>query len=125
MSAYLRIPGLLLLAALFALPASAQHIVDPAALQHVLTEPERIDAANRQAVLRALERDDVRDLASRFGVDVKDAASAVQTLHGEELAELAAPAQALADAQAGGQTTIVISLTTLLLVLILIAVLAS
>ena len=125
MCAHIRIAGILLLTALFALPASAQHIADPSALRRVLAESERTDAANRDVVLRALEYDDVRELAARFGVEVKDAASAVQTLHGDALAELAAPAQALADAQAGGQTTVVISLTTLLLVLILIAVLAS
>lgn len=125
MRAHVRFAGIFLLATLFALPATAQHIADPVTLHDVMTESERADAANRDAVLQALERNDVRQLAARFGLDVKEARSAVMALDGAELAELAAPAHALADAQAGGQTTIVISLTTLLLVLILIAILAS
>lgn len=126
MRARLWIPGLFLLAALFSSPVSAQHIADPASMQRAVTEARSVDDANRAAVLQALEREDVRMMADRLGLDLKEAASAVQALSGQELAELASPAGALnLEDPAGGQRTIVISLTTLLLILILVAVIAT
>src|SRR5690606_14984529 len=54
MRAHVRFAGIYLLATLFALPATAQHIAYPATLHDVMTESERADAANRDAVLQAL-----------------------------------------------------------------------
>jgi ABC-type sugar transport system ATPase subunit len=123
MCARLLTTGMLLLA-LLPSTTSAQHIATPAAIEHAVSAPATADAANRAIVLQALERQDVREMAHRFGVDLKDAQSAVAGLSGAELAQLAAPAQSLAN-EAGGQTTVVISLTTLLLVLLIVAIIAS
>jgi len=109
---------------LTAVPASGQHVADAAAIEHALSDARATDAANRAAVLEALERDDVRGMAERFGVDVQTAASAVRGLSGAELEALAAPARALVADQAGGATTVVISVTTLLLILIIVILLA-
>ena len=113
------------LISLAAVPASAQHIADQTTLDQALSDAARVDAENRAVVLDALDRDDVRAMADRFGVDVHTAASAVSGLSGTELAELAAPARALAADQAGGQTTVVISLTTLLLIIIIVILIAN
>lgn len=106
-------------------PASAQHIADNAVLEQAMTTAAQTDAENRSVVLEALGREDVRAMAERFGVDVKTAATAVGSLSGSELAELAAPARALTMEQAGGQTTVVISLTTLLLIIIIVILIAN
>jgi hypothetical protein len=117
--------GMVCLPLFTAAPISAQHVADPAAIERALSDARAVDETNRAAVLKALEREDVRQMAERFGVDVKDARSAVSGLSGAELEELAQPARALVDDQAGGATTVVISLTTLLLILIIVILLAS
>lgn len=106
--------------------ASAQgHVADAAAMQDAIGDAVAVDTANRTVVLEALGRDDVKDMADRFGVDLQTARSAVGALSGVELAELAAPARALAADPSGGATTVVISVTTLLLVLILVVLLVK
>jgi hypothetical protein len=104
---------------------SVGKFVDEAAIERELSDARSVDESHRAAVLKALERDDVREMADRFGVDLQTAESAVRALSGAELAELAAPAHALAADRAGGATTVVISLTTLLLILIIVILLAS
>jgi len=116
--------SLLLLPPLASTAAAQEHIADPAAVRGAVLSVQATDEANRAIVLRALERDDVRRMADRFGVDIGKAASAVNGLGGAELAELAAPARAMA-AQGGGNTTVVISVTTLLLLLILLVLLVK
>jgi hypothetical protein len=99
--------------------ASAQHVADSATLHAAVVEAQASDEANRAVVLNALEREDVRQMADRLGLDLKDARTAVRSLSGAELAELAQPARSIAADQSGGATTVVISVTTLLLLLIL------
>lgn len=117
--------GMMFLPLCAAAPASAQHVAEPAAIERAFSEARAVDETNRAVVLKALEREDVRQMAERLGVDLHNAESAVRGLTGAELAELAQPAQTLVDAQAGGATTVVISLTTLLLILIIVILLAS
>ena len=115
--------GFILLPLLMTTSASAQHVADQVTLRQAVVESQASDEANRALVLNALERDDVRQMADRLGLDLKDARTAVQTLSGAELAELAQPARAIAADQSGGAATVVISVTTLLLILILLVLL--
>lgn len=124
MAGFMRTAAAALLALTFALPASGQHIASVNDLRAVADSIERADAADRALVQRALEREDVQLMASRLGLDVADARSAVDALSGSELAAAAAYARDLDGSQVGGQT-VTISLTVLLLVLILVAVIAS
>lgn len=118
--------GMLFLPLFLAAPAVAQeHIADPAAMHRALAGAQATDNENRAVVLKALEREDVRQMADRFGVDVQTAASAVRGMSGAELAELAVPAHAIAADQTGGATTVVISLTTLILILIIVILLVN
>ena len=103
-------------------PALAQQIrvVDSAAMDRALASKADSERAQREVVRRVLERDDVRQMAARMGLSVRDAGSAVATLSGAELGTLAEHAGAVeAAALAGGANTIVISVTTLLLLLII------
>jgi len=106
--------------------AEAQaHAAPPAALDSALREHVATDAADRAAVLRALDRTEVAAIAGRMGIDLRAAKSAVGTLDGDQLTELAAQARQVDGALAGGASTVVISTTTIiiaLLVLILIIV---
>jgi hypothetical protein len=109
-------------------PALAQQprVVDDAAMSQALAGKAAGEQEQRQQVLRVLERDDVREVAARLGLDVADARAAVATLGGAELGTLAQHAEMIEDPLAGGQrqTRVVISVTTLLLIIIIIILIA-
>lgn len=101
-------------------PAVAQeaHVVDQRALEAALSEHVSEDDSHRETVLRVLQREEVREVAAKAKVDLKRAEAAVQTLEGEELAQLAAMAS---DAETGleGGNTITISTTTIIIALLI------
>ena len=119
----------ILLALFMVFPAAARaqaqstHAAPPAALDAALQQHATSTAADREAVLRVLEKAEVKSVAGRMGVDLRTASSAIATLEGDQLTQLATQARQVDQALAGGASTIVISTTTIiiaLLVLILI-----
>ncbi len=105
--------------------AQIAHMVDQTTLDRVLSERIAQDQTDRAAILRLLNHPHVQTVAGRFGVDMIQAQAAVSTLDGSELQVLAAQAQNVETALAGGQSTITMSTTTIiigLLVLVLIIV---
>ena len=120
--AVLLLPALLVFAPAF---AQQSRIADAATRQLALAGQTERDDAQRAAVRRVLDRSAVRQLAAAMALDVSDAASAVATLSGTDLAAAAERAQAVETALAGGSNTVVISTTTLLLVLIIVILLAK
>ncbi len=95
-----------------------QAALDAAVQQHVAAA-----ADDRAAVLRVLERSAVKTIAAQAGIDLRTVAGAVATLGAADLATIAAQAQQVDEALAGGQSRVVISTTAIiigLLVLILI-----
>jgi hypothetical protein len=108
-------------------PAAAgeQHVVDATVLHQAIADRAAADAANRQTVERLLSRPEVEVVAARMGLDIKDARTAVGTLTSQDLALVAGHASAVEADLAGGQRTIVISLTTLLLIIIIIILLVD
>lgn len=120
----------IVLAAVFAAatPAFAQQgsIVDQATLSQALAGQAHAEDAQRAQVRRVLQRDDVRAMAHRMGLDLARADSAIAALSGAELDTLAQQARSVEGTTlAGGANTIVISTTTLLLVIIIIILLAK
>lgn len=81
--------------------------------------------ADRQTILSVLEREDVRQVAKSAGLPIDKAAGVVATLDGAELAQVAAQAQQVNDALAGGQTItlsvwlIIIALLVIILIVLL------
>ncbi len=118
--------SLLLSAALFgANLAAQQHVVDTAELQQLLDTRADDEEALRDVVHRALVRPEVEQVAQALGVDLGRAVDAASTLDGAELAQMAAQADAVDSSLAGGQGSITVSTTMIiigLLVLILIIV---
>ena len=107
--------------------AQEPHIVDSATIEAQLAARAAEADEQRAIITRLLEREQVRSIAERAGVDIVTVQSAVSTLDGEELAQIASIAQTVDDSLAGGQSTITISTTTiiiglLLLILIIVAV---
>ena len=98
--------------------AAPQSAIDAALQQHVAAAD-----ADRAAVLRLLERAEIKAVASEAGLDLRKATSAVATLNAAELAQVAAQAQQVDQALAGGQSRIVISTTLLIIALLVLIVL--
>ena len=102
------------------------HTASQAALDAALQQHTRTANADRDTVLRLLEREEVRKIAGEAGFDIRRAASAVATLDGPELANLAAQARQVDESLAGGQSvtisTTLIIIALLVIILIVVAV---
>jgi hypothetical protein len=108
--------------------AQETHTASQAALDAVLQQHVSTATADRDTVLKLLEREEVKKVAGEAGLDVRRAASAVATLNGEELASLALQARQVEQSLAGGQSSITISTTLIiigLLIIILIVLIAD
>lgn len=118
--------SVLTLAALFTLIAAAPrveaqtHTASQAALDAALQQHVNTSTADRDTVLRLLERDEVKKVAGEAGLDLRRAASAVATLEGQDLATVAAQARQVERSLAGGQSTITISTTVIIIALLII-----
>ena len=97
--------------------AAPQSVLDAAVQDHVAST-----TADRETVLRLLERPEVQAVAGDIGLDLRRAQSAISTLEGQQLTDLAAQAQQVEKALAGGQSRIVIS-TTLIIIALLVLIL--
>ena len=107
--------------------ADAQtHAATSSAIDEALQQHVNSTYADRALVQRVLEQPAVRELADELGVDIRRAQSAVATLDGEPLTRLATQARQVDQALAGGQGSVTISYTLIiigLLVLILLVLL--
>ena len=100
--------------------AASQQLLDAALQQHV-----RAADQDRETVRLFLQRDDVKAIAGKYGVDLRRAESAVATMDAQDLAGVARQARQADRALAGGQSSVTISTTAIiigLLVLILLIV---
>ena len=117
----------LLAAVVIPFPVAAQerHVVDETMLDQAVADHVRQTADEREAIRRVLANEEVRKLAEGVGLDLTRAEAAIATLDETELGPVAAQAQAVNDALAGGQSSVTISTTVIiigLLILILLIV---
>ena len=116
----------LTLAMLLGLPATlrAQQatIVDPATLDRAVAAHAQRADADREAIRRVLDHQQVREVAAAAGIDMKLAQAAVATLDGAELQRIADQARAVDSSLAGGQS-ITISTTAIIIILLLVIIL--
>ena len=107
-----------------AVPARAQQIVSPGAIDHALAERAGDATAKQQAIKTALRQPDVQRVAQSLGVDIARADASVATLAGADLDRVAAQAQLVNDEIAGGQTVrlnllwIIIGLLVVILIIV-------
>jgi hypothetical protein len=92
---------------------ASQSAIDAALQQHVSTA-----AADRADLLRVLDHSEVKAVAERAGLDLRRATTAVESIDGQELTQLAAQARQVDQALAGGQSRITISTTVIIIVLL-------
>ena len=95
--------------------AQAPHAASQSAIDAALQEHAASTQADREAVLRVLQHSEVARLASQIGLDLRRATSAVAMLDGQELADLATRARQVDRALAGGQKSVTISTTMIII----------
>ena len=116
--------ALVLCFATLVVPARAQQIVPPGAIDQALTEKAADVAAKQQTIRTALQQPDVQRVASTLGVDIARAEGAIATLAGSDLDRAAAQAQLVNDEIAGGQTVrlnllwVIIGLLVIILIIV-------
>jgi hypothetical protein len=93
--------------------AASQSAIDAALQQHVDAA-----AADRAAVQRLLERDEIKAVAGQSGLDLTRAADAVATMNAADLARVSAQASQVEQALSGGQSRVTISTTFLIIALL-------
>lgn len=108
--------------------AQQRHVVDPSVLSGAVTAQVAQQDAARASIHEALARPEVKDVATKTGVDLDRLQASVDTLSGASLDQVAAAADQVNRTFVGGASTVVISTTTIiiaLLVVILIVVAAN
>ena len=94
---------------------ASQSAIDAALQQHVSTA-----AADRADLLRVLGNPEIKAVADKAGLDLRRATTAVASLDGQELTQLATQARQVDQALAGGQSRITISTTLIIIALLVI-----
>ena len=99
--------------------ADTQHIVAPGEMAAAVTARVAQQDADRASVAEALKRPEVREAASRMGVDLSTVDARIATLAGADLERAADAARAINDDLAGGASSVTIGTTTLIIILLL------
>jgi hypothetical protein len=98
--------------------AQQTHIAGQNLLDGAVQEHARATDRDRDTVRLFLQRDDVRAIAGKYGIDIRRAESAVAAMDASEVAHIAAQARAADETLAGGQSTVTFSTTTIIIVLL-------
>ena len=116
--------ALVLCFAVLVVPARAQQMVPPGAIDQALGEKAAELAARHQTIKTALQQPEVQRVARALGVDIARAEGAVGTLSPTDLDRVAAQAQLVNEAVAGGQTVrlnllwVIIALLVIILIVV-------
>jgi hypothetical protein len=103
--------------------AGQQHVVSPGQLAATVADSAAKQDTDRATVREALERPEVQAVASKLGLDLSRATSAVDTLSGADLDKAANAAQQVNEQLVGGASSVVISTTTIIIILLLVIIL--
>jgi hypothetical protein len=103
--------------------ADQQHLVAPSQLATTVADGAAKQDTDRATVRQALERPEVQAVASKLGLDLSRATTAVDTMSGSELEKAANAAQQVNAQLVGGASTVVISTTTIIIILLLVIIL--
>ena len=115
-----------LLCVLVAVPSSyaqSQHVASQAALDAAVQQQVRAVDRDRETVRLFLQRDDVKAVAGNAGLDIGRADSAVAAMSPSELASVAEQARQAEQSLAGGQSSVTISTTMIIIGLLVLVVL--
>jgi hypothetical protein len=111
----------ILLSMVIAMPrvqAQASHSASQSAIDAALQAHVSSAAADRADLMRVLANPQVKAVADKAGLDLRRATTAVASLEGQELTQLATQARQVDEALAGGQSRVVISTTVIIIALL-------
>lgn len=97
--------------------ADERHAVSRSALADAVSGRLLQQDADRAVVRQAIERPEVRDMATKLGVDLDRTRAVVDTLSDEDLRQAAEAATQINQALVGGQT-MTFSVTTIIIILL-------
>jgi hypothetical protein len=100
--------------------ADQRHLVDSSQLAATVGERVASQDADRAAIREALGRDEVKNMAASVGVDLTQAASAVDTMSGADLTRAADAARQVNERLVGGASNVVLSTTTIIIILLVV-----
>ena len=96
-----------------------RHVVGAAEIQARIDQQIDQADADRQAIQIMLQRAEVRRIAGAAGLDLERASAAAAVLSGPSLEKLAAQAREVNAGLAGGDGTIVLSVTAIIIILLI------
>jgi hypothetical protein len=105
--------------------AQTRHAVSPSHVAEAIAAHADQAAQDVAEVRDAVSHAEVREIASRLGIDPADLGRSVGLLAGDDLSEAADAARQVNEALVGGQSTVVLSTTTILIVLLIIIVIVA
>ena len=112
--------GLLILLTALSPSAYAQnrHVVHPADIAAVVDAHVASQNADRAAIREALEHPEVREAATRIGIDLDHVTASINTLRGSDLEAAASAARQVNESLVGGASSITLSTTTIIIILL-------
>ena len=112
--------GLLILLTALSPSAYAQnrHVVHPADIAAAVDAHVSSQNADRAAIREALERTEVRDTATRIGIDLDHVTASIGTLSGSDLEAAASAARQVNESLVGGASSVTISTTMIIIILL-------
>ena len=100
--------------------AQTPHVASQALLDQVIQQQVSAADRDRETVRLFLQRDDVKAVAGRAGIDMGRAETAVAAMDASDLASLADRARQAEQTLPGGASSVTISTTTIIIVLLLV-----
>ena len=112
--------GLLVLLTALSPSAYAQnrHVVRPADIAAAVDAHVARQNADRAAIREALEQPEVRDAATRIGMDLGHVTASLGTLKGSDLEAAASVARQVNESLVGGASSVTLSTTTIIIILL-------
>ena len=98
--------------------AQNRHVVSPAAIAAAVDSHVASQNADRAAIREALDRPEVRDLATRAGIDLDHVTASIGTLSGPDLEGAASAARQVNEALVGGSSSVTLSTTMIIIILL-------
>jgi preprotein translocase subunit SecF len=98
--------------------AQNRHVVRSAAIAAAVDAHVASQNADRAAVRETLERPEIRNLATRVGIDLDHVTASLGTLSGADLENAASAARQVNEELVGGASSVTLSTTTIIILLL-------
>ena len=95
-----------------------RHVVRSASIAGAVDAHVASQNADRAAIRETLERPEIRDLATRVGIDLDHVTESIGTLSGADLENAASAARQVNEELVGGASSVTLSTTTIIIVLL-------